>query len=173
MDHTATLWELHLCWFTTNEADRNERAGIHFAGYRATFVDLLVGILWTLSFRTRRPNGSWGVLDGPWLEDLFLVFVCRDGNWWECPFGAMGVPGVLSQFEEVWHAHLTVTLGFSTQYKSRIMWPKELADNELYQFTKGGWLDRMITQGMPATRDLRPEVKEYVAATGNNESNRQ
>jgi len=117
--------------------------------------------------------GEYSTADGPWLEDLFLVFVCRDGNWWECPFGAMGVPGVLSQFEEVWHAHLTVTLGFSTQYKSRIMWPKELADNELYQFTKGGWLDRMITQGMPATRDLRPEVKEYVAATGNNESNRQ
>ncbi len=93
------------------------------------------------------PAGDWSVpiadvrliaeytnSDGPYVDDYFFVFLTApEGGWHQASFYAKGRDEALAALSRTIGAPLECRLCDSTEYKTRIMWPPNLKDQELME----------------------------------------
>jgi len=78
--------------------------------------------------------GEYTNSDGPYLDDYFLVFLTApEGGWHQASFYAKGRDETLAALSKDLGVPLECGLCHSTQYKTRIMWPPHLKDQELME----------------------------------------
>lgn len=126
---------------------------------------------WHLRLDEVRVFGEYTNQNGPFADDWFLVFLRADDEYWfEAPVHAEGAEQLL----ELLRAQLNIDtveckLAHSTDFESRVMWPRELAEQPLFQFTgrqRDGLL-RNIFGTQRVDQAIAPAVVEYLKANPN------
>lgn len=122
-------------------------------------------LIWSLHMSDVGVIGEYTTDNGPWLDDRFVVFVRRNGTWFEAP-----VHAGFEEFLERLSAHLGCPVASAlvnkTDFTSRVMWPPVLAGRPLLSFTatKVSWLRRVT--GLRRRRlELSPEVSSALASS--------
>jgi hypothetical protein len=89
---------------------------------------------WAVPIADVRLIAEYTNSDGPYLDDYFLVFLTApEGGWHEASFYAKGRDEALAALSTSMGAPLQCGLCNSTVYKTRIMWPPQLKDQELME----------------------------------------
>jgi hypothetical protein len=89
---------------------------------------------WSVRITDVRLIGEYTNSDGPYIDDYFLVFLTApESGWHEASFYATGRDEALAALSKSLGAPLLCELCDSTQYKTRIMWPPQLKDQELME----------------------------------------
>lgn len=71
--------------------------------------------------------------EGPWADDYFLLFVESDNSKLSVARASLysdGIEEVLGDLRQRWAANIETRLHNSTEWKSRVLWPPELAGTE-------------------------------------------
>jgi hypothetical protein len=83
---------------------------------------------WSVPASEVRLIGEYTNANGPWLDDYFLVFLAlANGAWNEASFYASGRDAVLAELGRLLGTKLELGLCNSTTFKSRVIWPLNLA----------------------------------------------
>jgi hypothetical protein len=88
---------------------------------------------WSLRLDTVRVIGEYTTAAGPASEDYFIVFIDEDGRSYDVPVSAL-TPAATEHLRD-YFGPLMFALHWSTDLRSRIMWPTSLADQAVYEFT--------------------------------------
>ena len=89
---------------------------------------------WSVPVADVRLIGEYTNSDGPYLDDYFLVFLTApEGGWHQASFYAKGRDEALAELSRSVGAPLECGLCDSTHYKTRIMWPPHLRNEELME----------------------------------------
>lgn len=111
---------------------------------------------WSVRITDVRLIGEYTNSDGPYVDDYFLVFLtAAENGWHEASFYAKGRDQTLAALSRSIGSLLECGLCHSTQYKTRIMWPTHLKDQELMEVlppTKQSLWHRLTDSG---ARDVR------------------
>jgi hypothetical protein len=79
--------------------------------------------------------GEFTTDNGPFIDDWFLVFVPRDGrDFFEASMDAEHSNEVRMQLAGALGGELSTNLVFSTDFRSRVLWPPALVGKPLYTF---------------------------------------
>jgi hypothetical protein len=110
-------------------------------------------LCWTLPIGDLEVLGEYTDPNGPYVDDYFFVFVVRPKHLWnESSFYATGRDEFLQELGKVLGSEPTCGLVSSTDYRSRVMWPPEIAGIQLFDFvpveSKGIW-ERLKRKLMP------------------------
>lgn len=92
---------------------------------------------WSLPIETIVLISEYTTNEGPWLDDYFLVFVTvEEGQFYfsTCSFYADGRDEVIARLGERLGSPTALGLVNSTDWKSRVVWPPELAGTEYFTF---------------------------------------
>ena len=115
-----------------------------------------------------RVLGEYTTPAGPFTEDYFLVFIAGAENIYEGPVASKGCQSLLVELSrKLGNTEIEFGLANETTYRSRVMWPSELVDSEMYKFVETpstglrAWLARMGIGGA-VQAELSPEVRERV-----------
>ena len=131
------------------------------------------------------PTGSWRLpssdvsvvgeytnANGPWIDDYFLVFVRPDRMCFEVSFHARGRDQALSDLGiALGGAVLRPGLCNSTEWRTRVLWPLQLADSPLWVLQReppsGVWRRVLDVAGLPCrTAVLSATVEEFLSRGG-------
>ncbi len=89
---------------------------------------------WSCPIADVRLIGEYTNADRPYLDDYFLVFLTApEGGWHEASFYAKGRDETLAELSRSLGGPLQCGLCNSTHYKTRIMWPPQVKDQELME----------------------------------------
>lgn len=110
---------------------------------------------------------------GPDTDDYFLEFVTREQNELYYSYVTMyasGIDDALAKLEACLRCALELKLPSSTDYRSRVVWPPELAGAEYFRFEQaapeGVW-ERLMTRvkkDKQVTPHIADPIKQYLAA---------
>lgn len=119
-------------------SDALERSGkITFAAGKIEYRSGIHG--WSLPSTEVRLIGEYTNENGPWLDDYFLVFLASsDGAWNQASFYATGRDEVLAELGQVLGTKLDLGLCNSANFKSRIIWPPNLAGKKFVEAVPSG-----------------------------------
>ncbi|MFN0069226.1 MAG: hypothetical protein ACKVYV_16520 [Limisphaerales bacterium] len=118
--------------------------------YHSSLVD------WSVPIKDVRLIAEYTSSDGPYIDDYFFVFLTAPENGWhEASFYAKGSDETLAILSRSVGAPLKCKLCASTEYRTRIMWPPHLNDQELMEVLppKNQSLWRRLTDS--GARDIR------------------
>lgn len=128
---------------------------------------------WTLPIDDLELLGEYTDPNGPYVDDYFFVFITRpEHRWNEASFYADVRDEFLNELGKILGSTLTCGLVSSTDYNSRVMWPPDIEDMQLFEFVpveaEGDW--------EKLKRKLIPEyyfaftnpVRDYLKAHENN-----
>lgn len=94
---------------------------------------------WELSLKDVSVIGEYTNEDGPFADDWFLVFVEKgEPDWNEASVYAAGKDEVLADLESAFGIKLTCALHDSVTFKSRVLWPRTMLDEKLFEFHPDG-----------------------------------
>jgi hypothetical protein len=80
--------------------------------------------------------GEYTNSDGPYLDDWFLTFVTKDGQWQSIPWYADNIEELTQYLSNKFHQDLNVTyLANSTEWKSIVRYPTHLKEKTLFTLT--------------------------------------
>lgn len=120
--------------------------------------------------------GEYSNSDGPYLDDWFLTFVTKDGQWQSIPWYADNINELTHFLSNKFNQDLNSTfLANSTQWKSIIRYPSHLKNRPLFTLTPSDtykapktFLDKILssvglgnfdtTQGIVLTEDVKSEL---------------
>jgi hypothetical protein len=91
-------------------------------------------LLWTLDIDKLKVIGEFITSAGPWNDDWFLVFANKLDAGWEVPIEA-STKQFWAQLSHKMKQELIPSLAASVTNASRIIYPKELAGEELFRVT--------------------------------------
>lgn len=89
---------------------------------------------WSLAVPQLRLIGEYTNEDGPHVSDHFVIFFASNERVYEAPDGAEGVSPVLRSLEEILGDTLAVELTLTTTFASRVMWPRQLEGQPIFNF---------------------------------------
>lgn len=89
---------------------------------------------WTLPIDTVKVIGEYTTQEGPFIEDHFLVFVDTENKLYEIPIVADGLTELLNKISLLIKYELKISLYFSTEFKSKVIYPEILRDEDLFTF---------------------------------------
>jgi len=103
---------------------------------------------WRLPLKKIRAIGEYTTAAGPFLDDYFFVFVTDEPDcWYEASFYAEGRDLFVSGVGRLLGDAITPGLCNSTNWRTRVLWPKSLEGEELFIFTPNtaaeGFLGRL------------------------------
>lgn len=90
---------------------------------------------WKVPVTSIRLIGEYSTQDGPFAEDDFLV-LCDGRNEFEVPSSAVGIQEVMGHLSQVCGVEVVLTLGLTTDFSSRIIFPCQLAERPLFEFVE-------------------------------------
>lgn len=80
--------------------------------------------------------GEYTNSEGPYLDDWFLVFVTKDGQWQNIPWYANNIDELTQYLSNKFHQDLNVTyLANSIEWKSIVLYPTHLKEKALFTLT--------------------------------------
>ena len=80
--------------------------------------------------------GEYTNSDGPYLDDWFLTFVTKDGQWQSIPWYADNIDELTQYLSDKFHQDLNETyLANSTEWKSIVRYPTHLKEKTLFTLT--------------------------------------
>ena len=82
-----------------------------------------------------RVIGEFTTANGPFIDDWFVTIATKD-DWYELSMYMVGWEKLLEELSEIFDVQLQYKLTGSTEWKTRVMYPRELAEKELYD-----WVD--------------------------------
>jgi hypothetical protein len=116
-------------------SDREKSGALSFDGTVITYTSGCYGAF-SVPLSELAVIGEYTNPNGPFLDDWFLVFVCRnDGTWYEASMYAEGIDTITQQLTEVFGSCPYIGLANSANYASRIKWPTALVGRPLFTFT--------------------------------------
>jgi len=93
------------------------------------------GCAWSLLVRQLAVVGEYTNQSGPWADDWFMVFVCRDSSqFFLAPAYANGIDSVRERLGKTLGAPLPATLANCAEFNSVVLWPSSLAGSTLMSF---------------------------------------
>ena len=93
--------------------------------------------LWTLDIDKLKVVGEFTTAAGPLNDDWFMVFADRPDKWRKVPIEAINEQ-FKSQLSQGLKQEITPSLAASAMWATRVIYPKELEGQELFQVTKLG-----------------------------------
>jgi hypothetical protein len=121
---------------------------------------------WALRIDEIRVVGEYSTDNGPYIEDLFCVFVVNETTWHEVPYDALGVREAIATMAGMLRTDLTFQLLLSTEFRSRVIWPEHLRDVALFEFreVRRRFWDMLLRWGCPGEVEsvLSPRVLAYI-----------
>ena len=130
---------------------RDEYAGVlecegGLLTYHSKHVD------WSIPTSDIRLIAEYTNSDGPHLDDYFFVFLtATKGGWHEASFYAAGREIALRALEEKIGASLETGLCYSTEYRTRILWPASVRGHPLMDIIpppKQNWWQKLTDSGV-------------------------
>jgi hypothetical protein len=103
------------------------------------YTDAGGNIVWQLPVAAIAILAEYTTLNGPFLDDYFVVFASVENQEWivrTATFYADGCDEVLEALSAHWGAPLQFGLSHSTDWNSRVIWPEELAGQDYFTFTE-------------------------------------
>lgn len=94
-------------------------------------------LLWQVAVDGVLMVAEYTTNEGPWADDYFLVFVESDSSKLSMARASLyseGTDEVLRDLGQRWAANIEMRLHNSTEWKSRVLWPPELAGTEYFDF---------------------------------------
>ena len=109
------------------------------SGANIDYRDAGGNLIWQIPVHTVVLVAEYTNPYGPQADDYFLIFVfVKQGQCYfrTATFYAAGAEESLQVLSALWHEPLRFGLCDSTDWKSRVIWPKELVDQEYFTFTE-------------------------------------
>jgi hypothetical protein len=94
-------------------------------------------LLWQVAVDGVLMVAEYTTNEGPWGDDYFLLFVVADTDKLSVARASLysdGIEEVLHDLRQRWAANIETRLHNSTEWKSRVVWPPELAGTEYFDF---------------------------------------
>ncbi|HLJ88971.1 MAG TPA: hypothetical protein VKZ53_19280 [Candidatus Angelobacter sp.] len=101
------------------------------------YRDTAGALRWSLPAKSVVLIAEYTTNEGPYVDDYFLVFTTvEDGTLYSstCSFYADGVFDTLKTLQEHLGAPIQLGLAASTEWRSRVVWPADMADVEYFTF---------------------------------------
>jgi hypothetical protein len=124
--------------------------------------------LLTLEIDKIKVIGEYSTEGGPFVDDWFIVFVMSIDEVNQISAHAEGLEKVLKELSESKGTGVVGSLFYSTQWKTNVIWPKELEGQELFELVnlppKNRWerLKIRIGLGSVVESHLTEELKQYL-----------
>ncbi|WP_210486802.1 hypothetical protein [Rufibacter aurantiacus] len=96
---------------------------------------------WAVEIDKIRLIGEYTTADGPWLDDYFFVFAEKEDEWYEAPNEAVKNHDFWEILSEKLNFKVAPSLFASTQWDSKVLFPKDMKGQKLFQ---------VITEKKPA-----------------------
>lgn len=126
---------------------------------------------WRLRLDEVRVFGEYTNQDGPGLDDWFFAFLrAADEYWFEAPVYADGRDQLMNELCDRFGIDtIECKLAHSTDFDSRVMWPRVLAEQPLFQFTerRRDGLLRNIFGTQRVDQVIAPAVVKYLEEHSN------
>ena len=123
------------------------RGALNLEGTRLTYLDDDGELLWEVDASELRAVGEYTI--DSWGTDHFLCFLRElDGSWLEASFNAEGRGPALAHLGEVLGTAFHPALCDSTTFRSHVLWPPEVAGEEL--LAPGAQPKGRVTRGLGA-----------------------
>jgi len=123
---------------------------------------------WKLPIDEIRIVGEMTNPNGPFQDDYFICFVQDGGGWLEASFYAEGRDSLLDALGTRWGTPLDLHLAGSTDFASRILWPRHLRGEPLFNFTnetpRGVW-QRLRNWVLPRTQQTLSQAASVELST--------
>jgi hypothetical protein len=117
------------------------------------------GRLWSCPLSAIVLIAEYTTNEGPWLDDYFLVFwTWEDDRLFRCQasFYSNGRDEVIARLSEHFTPELKLDLAYSTDWKSRVIWPPALIDRPYFTFVDvrpTSWRDRLKRRALGPTQE--------------------
>ena len=92
------------------------------------------GVNWRVAVSDLAVIGEHTNANGPYLDDYVLVFLDRNGGWFEAPVYAERQAAVWRELSALLGAPLSLALCNSVEVRGRVVWPVELCEKPLFNF---------------------------------------
>ncbi len=102
-------------------------------------VDDMGTLRWTLPIEALVLIAEYTTAEGPMVDDYFLIFVTVEtGKFFfaTCSFYANSRDEVLATLQKQLQSSFALDLSASTDWKSRVVWPSEIAGKEYFTVTE-------------------------------------
>jgi hypothetical protein len=157
----------------TGYIDRDQERCSGKLAFDASTLSLTAGArpIWTVDSTEIAVVGEYTNGNGPYLDDYFVVFVRRDGSWVQSSFYAVGRDESLAGLGAALGGELVPELCSSVEWKTRVMWPRELLGDALFDLRpvapKTRWLRLRAYVKLPQLDACFSEaVQTYLAQHG-------
>jgi hypothetical protein len=90
--------------------------------------------IWTMSLRDLALIGEYTDSNGPYVDDYFFIFVNHSGEWAQVSYYDEGLVEFFDAIGGYLKSELKVGLQHSTDLASRVIWPTDLAGEDLFEF---------------------------------------
>jgi hypothetical protein len=113
--------------------------------------------LWQIPVAELAVIGEYTTPNGPLVDDYFLVFITKKGALFTASFYSEGRDRLLFEFGRLMGSDVVPGLANSTDYASRVMWPGDLRDQQLFEWAQlqpATILERVI-QKVAASYEMR------------------
>lgn len=108
---------------------------------------------WSVDLNELALLGELATDRGPYADDLVVIFVVRDGRWFELPFDADGADELLVELARRLDVDTKLQLCNRVDWVSRVLWPRELAGAPLFDFPpaprNSGWFRGLLDRAVP------------------------
>lgn len=82
--------------------------------------------------------------NGPYTEDWFLC-LCRESDWMEIPVESIDFSLIMEALASLLGFEPKLSLGSSTDFKSRVLWPRSLENTPLFEY-QSNWYKLNVCQ---------------------------
>ncbi|MBC8054632.1 MAG: hypothetical protein H7Y13_16355 [Sphingobacteriaceae bacterium] len=112
--------------------------------------------------------GEYTTMHAVYRNDWFIVFLLKGEETYQVSAYAQGMQGLLAEISEIVGTGIRATLSLATDFKSNVMWPANLAGQELYELKiieSKSWFDRFRARlgfGSPLELVLTDGVKKQL-----------
>ena len=115
---------------------RETKPEIRISGGALEYRSAAGELIWTVQVDDIVLMAEYTTNGGPWLDDYFLVFVSIESErpiFATASFYGEGCDAVIEGLAGRWNADVSLSLASSTDWKSRIVWPPSLAEQEYFE----------------------------------------
>lgn len=122
---------------------------------------------WEFSVGKIRAIIEYTTEEGPFVSDHFLVFVDGSANEYHLPLDAEGCSELVEQMEKMLESDVNLKLSSSTNFASRVAFPRSIAEAEGYKLekTRRSLVQRLFHLGQEVTMILSDQVRETVSGS--------
>ncbi|MGH9703664.1 MAG: hypothetical protein ACRD4K_09835 [Candidatus Acidiferrales bacterium] len=129
-------------------------------------------LLWECPLRPIVLMAEYTTSEGPFVDDYFLVFVSKENEKYyfaTASFYSDGREALIDYLSKKWGVRVELGLANSTGWKSRVVWPPEIAGRDYFSSSEaqpGGGLEKLRAFAFGPVHDYFPsqEVRGFLVS---------